>query len=285
MTFINDYEESIALGIEHNSSYMTADWDAIVNNSLVHLKNGTGVRSACLSALQDRSKVKAILAYFQTGSIYELKQWAYSAAKVEIMRIHLEPGGNLESLFWALLSDNPEIIAWWRQHRLFGERPRKPEDAEDLKTDVYLRRQASRALNGEWDLLAPACELALASPEAFSKVKPRIAQFRFFLALAKGDVESMRDVLMEMCAPKARRRSFEYESGYTAYFVVMFATLFAKMAWWHGYELRLETPWIPEDWLPTRPNDSYTDPWAVMADFDIWANFPAPFLDFSPKLP
>lgn len=231
MNFTHAYEESVTRGIEHDSSYLDPDWHSMLDRALKHLESGTGVRNACLNGLQGWAKVNAMLAFFQYRNLHDAKQWAYAAAKVEIMRIHLEPGGNLESLFWALLSDNPEIIAWWKQHRLFGERPRKPEDPEDFKTDVYLRRQALRALNGEWDLLAPACELALASPEAFSKVKPRIAQFRFFLALAKGDVESMRDVPMEMCAPKARRRSFEYESGYTAYFIVMFATLLPR---WPG---------------------------------------------------
>src|SRR6187402_3498155 len=93
----------------------------------------------------------------------------------------------------------------------------------------------------------------------------------------------MHDVLMEMCTPQARRRSFEYESGLTVYFVVMIATMFAKMAWRHGYQLELDTPWIPAEWLPIEPNKFYEDPWPFMKDFDIWQAFPEPYSLYSPR--
>jgi hypothetical protein len=285
MIFTKDYAESILQGIEHDSSFLTPNKNAIADEALNHLKNGTGVRKACLWTLMVRIQAKSMLDYFQSSNLYSIKQGAYAAAKLEIMQIHAEPGGNLESLAWALLSDNPEIIAWWKQHRLYGERPRKPEDADNFKTDVYLRRQTLRALNGEWDTLGPACELALASPDVFNKIKGRINQFRFYLELAKGNITGMHDVLMEMCDVKARRRNFFYESGLTAYFVVMIATLFAKIAWRHGYELELDTPWIPKDWLPIQPNDHYEDPWPFMKDFDIWQPFPEPYAAYSPRRP
>lgn len=95
----------------------------------------------------------------------------------------------------------------------------------------------------------------------------------------------MRQILMEMCSPKLRSRSYQYESGLTNNFIVMQATLFAKLARRHGYALDIDTPWIPKDWLPIRPNEKYEDPWPFMQNFDIWQPFPEPWTQYSPVRP
>ncbi|MCY1554464.1 hypothetical protein D9M68_910380 [compost metagenome] len=61
-----------------------------------------------------------------------------------------------------------------------------------------------------------------------------------------------------------------------------YATLFAKLAWRKGYELDVDTPWIPKEWLPIRPNETYEDPWLFMKSFDIWQPFPEPWTQYSP---
>ncbi len=221
--------------------------------------------------------------YFRDGDLTKCKQWAYISTKLRIMLEHEKSESlNLEDLFWALICDDPEILEWWRQHRLFGENSRDSDASENIKSDVFIRLQTLRALNGKWDELKLACEQALARPELFKQVRPRLIQFSFYRELARGDVEGMRQILLEMCSPKLRSRSYQYESGLTNNFIVMLATLFAKLAWRHGYELDIDTPWIPKEWLPIRPNEKYEDPWPFMQNFDIWQPFPEPWTQYSP---
>lgn len=225
----------------------------------------------------------AVVGHFKNSPLTVFKQWAYVSAKLRIMLEHETPETlNFEDLFWALISDNQEVLDWWRQHRLFGKDTRDPAASENIKSDAFIRLQTLRALNGEWDELKLACEQALARPELFKQVRPRLIQLSFCRELAQGNVDGMREILLEMCSPKLRSRSYQYESGLTNNFIVMHATLFAKLAWLHGFELDVDTPWIPKEWLPIRPNETYEDPWPFMQNFDIWQPFPEPWTQYSP---
>ncbi|PWB19098.1 Imm49 family immunity protein [Comamonas sp. JNW] len=106
----------------------------------------------------------------------------------------------------------------------------------------------------------------------------------FYLALAKGDKAGMEKVLEEKSLPKNRKVRYEQESAITRDFIDSYATFFAKLAWYNSYELKVENPWIPKDWLPIKPNDQYDDVWEFMKKFDIWQPFAEPWTKFSPRL-
>lgn len=193
---------------------------------------------------------------------------------------------SIELILWPLISDNDNLIQWYCQNRVFYETPDGKEEKYNIDTREFYRLQVWRALNGAWEELNSDCERALREPEKFSaKLKSRLATFRFLNALARGNKFEMEAVLLEKCAPRFRSKSYQYESGLTNNFIVSYATLFAKIAWRHGYELDLDTPWIPKEWLPVRPNPSYEDPWPFMKNFDIWQPFNEPLTQYSPRRP
>lgn len=196
-----------------------------------------------------------------------------------------EPIG-MEYLLWPLVSDNEEVIAWHAANPLFYESPRDPGRKTIVNTHEFARLQMHRALTQQWPALAEDCERALAQPDLFKRaLRPRLGIFEFLLALARGDEATMRSKLLDRCSPRQRARSFQFESGLTNHFIVAYATLYAKLAWRAGYELDLDTPWIPRDWLPVRPLPHYDEPWPFMKDFDIWQPFKGEYAGWSPRRP
>ncbi len=228
-----------------------------------------------------------MLAYFRDNDMGQMKQWAYVAAKAQIMLAHesLDSMG-AEHFLLPLISDNEELIVWWRGNHLQYESLEQPEKKTLVNSHEFSRLQFHRALNQDWDSLARDCRRALAEPELFKReLRPRLSIFEYWLALATGDKDGMRSNLLERCNPRQRARSFKFESPMTHHFLVSYATLYAKLAWRAGYELELDTPWIPRDWLPVKPLDKYEDPWPFMQGFDIWQPFAEPYASLSPQRP
>jgi len=50
-----------------------------------------------------------------------------------------------------------------------------------------------------------------------------------------------------------------------------------------GYEVQIDTPYIPKEWLPITPLNSYPEPWKLMQDFEIFTPLDEPWQMFSPK--
>ena len=284
MSFIEKYLESLEVGLHH----IGGSSNELRERSVNLLNTGEGSRSGCLLTLSANQTGLATNAYFRRSNINEAKQGAYLAAKLAIMRQHLMPAADYltEDLLWPLLSDNEEVIDWYRQNEAMYH-PDKPSivggDKDNPKSWMYYRYQSWLALNARWDELGERCERILAMQDEIKKDRAYLIDHRFYLALAKGDKAAMESVLLEKCLPKNRRARFEQQSGLTRYFIDSYATLFAKLAWRNGYELEVDTPWIPKEWLPIQPNASYEDPWPFMQSFDIWQPFPEPYTAYSPK--
>lgn len=49
-----------------------------------------------------------------------------------------------------------------------------------------------------------------------------------------------------------------------------------------GYELEMDTLFIPKEWLPIAPLETYPEPWGFMKDFEIFTPLDAPWTQFSP---
>ena len=204
------------------------------------------------------------------------------------MRLHIFPGESylVSDLFAVLVFDNSELIEWYRQcnSMYYPDKATSDGDKDSPKNWMFYRYQSWLALNSRWDELGERCERVLAIKDEIKKDRSYLIDHRFYLALAKGDKAGMEKVLEEKSLPKNRRIRYEQESGITRDFIDSYATFFAKLAWYNGYEVEVENPWIPKDWLPIKPNDQYDDVWEFMKEFDIWQPFAEPWTKFSPRL-
>ncbi len=282
-----DYDESKVQGVSHLESMVRPQWIERFDRTIQMLESGRGSRSGCLGGLSDDCCIRSMLAYFRDNDMGQMKQWAYVAAKTRIMWEHETLNDYLtEDLLSPLISDNEEVIEWYRHFDLPYVLPKSVTggDKDDPKNWMFYRYQSWLALNARWDELGERCERILAMQEKIKKDRSYLIDHRFYLALAKGDASGMTAVLLEKLTPKQRRTRQLQQSGITWNVIDSYATLFAKLAWRAGYELELDTPWIPRDWLPVKPLDKYEDPWPFMQGFDIRRPFAEPYASLSPQL-
>jgi hypothetical protein len=267
MSSLAEYALSVQRGIAHVTSHLEGhkEREAI---RLTYIDTNTGDPEASKGGLKKLAITSALTAWFADLDLVSCKQWAYVAAKIDRILYQNDPGrgiwgalGERNTMLWPLLSDHPQLVAW------FGA-----FDAIDVKragkggTFEFETYQAKLALRGEWDKLGERSERFLADvPERMARFAP---DNRFCLALARGDLSAMELALAEMVTPEAVAWRNEHE-GYTGWFIVVEAVIYAKIAWRHGYQVQVDTPWIPADWLPISPLDSYVDPYLFMQIFDI----------------
>jgi hypothetical protein len=282
---IKNYDKSKATGIEALERSVESDERGLFSRTIQMLESGTGSRSNCLGGVSSDCLVRAMLAFFRDNDMAGMKQWAYLSAKAQIMWEHETLSDYLtEDLLRPLIGDNEEVIEWYRRFSLPYELPKDVSggDKDDPKNWMFYRYQSWLALNARWDELGERCERILAMQEEIKKDRSYLIDHRFYLALAKGDKAGMTAVLLEKVTPKERKTRQLQQSGITWDLIDSYATLFAKLAWRAGYELELDTPWIPQEWLPVRPLQTYEEPWPFMQSFDIWQPFAEPYSNQSP---
>jgi hypothetical protein len=223
--------------------------------------------------LQSFAEANAINSWFMMSDITATKNWFYVKSKLELICCY-EPynhppqnigfgRGVLQGLF-PLISDNAYLIDWYANmdSTLFEK------DASNTKRPDYWVKQFFLALRGDWDELAARCERILADPPTDSKVKKFMPDYRFYLALAKGDVDGMEAAIRELVTPKAIANRIALEGGYTADLICTPAVIYNKLAWRHGHEIVVDSPYIPREWLPIAPLEKYEDPFEFMKIYD-----------------
>jgi hypothetical protein len=273
------YEETRSAGIEHLLGQLQYD----PSHAIELLNNGHGSRIGCLGNLASFAKAKSLLAWFGDGDLQVHKQWAYVEAKLHRMIFQIEPGEWFPAYkhLYALLSDHADLVNWYRQHTVSYFLEGESEDRDNPTQAAFHGYQALLALNGEWELLAQRCEQILAMDIA--KERKYLIDHRFYFALANGDKSGMESVLNELTSPKiARKRNFEQAFGLTERLIATHATIYAKIAWRHGHEILVDSPWVPKEWLPIQPLDHYEDPWDFMKNFDIYQPFEDGWAEWSP---
>ncbi len=238
----------------------------------------------CTGMMVNYAHANAIVSWFRDHNLIAFKEWCYIGAKLERMVFQHVPYEWFPAykFFSPLLSDNAEIIDWYRQHTLpYYITPDEEKDRDNPKQPAFHGYQMLLALNHKWDLLRQRCEQILSMD--LKRDRKYLIDHRFYLALANGDKAGMESVLTELTSPKvARIRNHEFAFTFTEHFIATHAVIYAKLAWWCGYELELDSMWIPKEWLPIQPLNDYPEHWDFLKQFDLWTPFDE-YDDWSPQ--
>lgn len=132
-----------------------------------------------------------------------------------------------------------------------------PDRIEDHKTHDFFAYQAVVGLHGDWGRLAERCERVIADPPGSSGELKYSRDHKFYLALAHQDVPAMEQALGEIVTPHALKSRANDESGFTEGLISSWAVIYAKIAWLHGYEVKVDSLHIPLAWLPITPLPIY----------------------------
>jgi hypothetical protein len=68
---------------------------------------------------------------------------------------------------------------------------------------------------------------------------------QFYLTLAQRDIGMMAEALQKLVTPEMIQARDNDDSGYAADLISTAAVIYAKIAWHHGYEARVDSPYIP----------------------------------------
>ncbi len=231
-----------------------------------------------LGRLRSFYQSKSLIAWYRDHNLYQCKEFAFLVSMVRRMEHRYRPSaqtyGVASDLLYPLLSDNEEIIHWHSQFMLPLLITLKNESTRclDLAKHEYHGMQARQALQEEWDLLIRRCEERLRT--APKKDKLHLIDYEFYLGLAEGNITAMEEALNKLLSPKvARHRNKEMQWGLEERLLSSWGFIYAKMAWRKGYKLEVDNPWIPQEWLPIKPLESYPLPHDFLESLDIFEQF------------
>lgn len=215
-----------------------------------------------------------MVAWYHEGDLVSLKNWCYVRAKLEFILMqppYSETGGSaayenraLHGFFY-IISEHADLIDWYSKlDSVFDVRRINNPKLFDFWTEQFFI-----ALRGEWDILAERCELILANPPSTSREKKFLIDHRFYLALARGEILEMKSIIEELVTEKMLKKRAALEGGFTAGLICTPALLYSKLAWRWGYQIEVDSPYIPKRWLPVEPLAQYTDPFDFMRQYNV----------------
>lgn len=225
--------------------------------------------------LQSYCIIQIILNQFQYNNLNETKNYAYNYAKLQYVmsqspydylgQEYAYENRAFEGL-WFLLSNHKPLIEWYSNlAHIFSQ------SADNPKSEQFFTKQFFIALRGDWKLLQERCEKVLADPPTSGRGKNYLIDHTFYLSLSQGDIDGMINAISQLLETKTfnRRQRMDLESGYTKDLIDTPATLYTKLAWYHGYQIQIESDYIPKEWLEMTPLENYQDEFEFMKKYSI----------------
>ena len=253
---MENYLEKAELRLAHIAKHL--DLEDSIERKVYNIVHNVGNPIACALGLSSHAKAKAMYAWFKDRDIEAFRQWCYVAAKLDQLWYRLEDstinsGARLLQLLKPFVSNNNEVIEWFMNNDSVYDAKR----IANHKTRDFFAYQAIIALRGDWPKLIARCELVLSDPPKSSSEKKYAIDHEFYLALGQGDIEGMKKVICSLVTSKALRTRYEDESGFTKDLISTYAVIYSKIALRHGYDVKVDSPYIPLEWLDNDPLEKY----------------------------
>ncbi|WP_093339581.1 Imm49 family immunity protein [Variovorax sp. PDC80] len=264
-----NYQQAVSDGLEHARGH-AADFFNFDKkfHPLFLIEEGRGNRDGCMRHLESIHTARAMVDWFGGHDIFSFKQDCYVASRLQYIRKkEANEFGVLweQDFFTVLMSDHAPLINFWASFKVRSQQAIK--EVSDLRKHFFRHYQMTLALRGEWEELGRRAQEQLDAQPA--GLKRFMVDQRFYLALARGDKAGIEEALADLTSPKmAKVRNKQLEFGYTHFFIGTHATMYAKIAWRAGYEVEVDTPYIPKEWLPIQPLAKYEEPYAFMRAYD-----------------
>lgn len=269
-----NFSEKQIKRLQHVNGHLSTMFDVKKMSSVI--MNRLDHSSAMCLRFESFYLAKAIINWFSENDLDKFKQNAYSGALItkfyqllmEFRRKQIMTVGSgvrVRELLLPLMSDNEPVINWLANNDgVFDLKA-----ANNHKTDHFWAYQSRLALRGDWERLRAHCKQLLADPPKVSAAKKYLVDQYFYLALADGDMTGMEAALSEIVSPKGIRGRYNVESGFTQDLISTDAVVYAKIAWRHGYEVKVDPPYVPTEWLPVKPLASYEYPFPFVKELDV----------------
>lgn len=226
------------------------------------INTNTGNPTACVFALAGDYIKRGVVHWFDDKDINQLRQNFYVSASLirhyyEILNYEeLEQRKNncfisQWELLAPLVSNRRSLVDWYAHNDKLYDL----EKVERHKSWDFVAYQSMVALRGEWDRLIARCELAFSDPPTD---RTWYDYHALYYALAQKDKAEMERQLQVMLNPVKLRVRLSEEPPYTEHLFVSRIIIFMKIAWLHGFDIGVDSPYVPMEWMPTQPLETYS---------------------------
>lgn len=239
-------------------------WADSESNVVNNIEYNLGDPIACLLSLVRIAKYRATLAWFEGNNLTSFRQWSFVSARLNQKYIlsrnsTFEPFLKNIDLLEPLMSNNPALITWFANYDAVYDMKR----VEKLSTVDYFAYQSIVALRGDWSRLSERCKQVIDNPPP--SLKRWQEYHHFYLALAEQDLVKMESVLREMVEPKKVRSRLSEETVITENLIFSRIIIAIKIAWLHGFEVKVDSPYVPMEWMPMTPLTQYDNVYSFLS--------------------
>jgi Immunity protein 49 len=165
-------------------------------------------------------------------------------------------GYGIDNFSFIMLSDNADLIRQFSQlkyENYLGESYMQAVD-KGKSTAMYIIQCLIKNDWSEYERVLP-----IFKNKFLKKNKLMEIDGIFYEALAQRDKKTMEEVLKELVSPKIhkKRNTMPLVNEFISYPAVGYA----KLAWYKGIEVEVDSPLVPKEWLPIQPlkDEDYID--------------------------
>ncbi|MBJ7553946.1 Imm49 family immunity protein [Marinomonas spartinae] len=226
-----------------------------------------------ISLLSSYLRAKAMSHWFHGGDLATFKNLCYNLLKLKYISgqppcNNARPRTATEDSIFYLLSDHEPLISWFSQLMYDYEVEVNHKESSKVNGGAYYSLQLALALRGDLDLLGERAEYFVENPPK-NWAKRFLLDNQFYVALAKGDKQGMEAVIRELVTPRKIYQRQSAEGAYTENLISSLGLRYSKLAWRYGYEIIVDSPYLPKEWIPVQPLENYEDEFDFMKAFPI----------------
>lgn len=225
------------------------------------LKSGIGETGKIIGSLSTSNFAFAIKQFAIHDNYFNAKQHFYLRARIDEFVVRKYNDSFLEwDIFrpaTAILSDNPAIINRYGKLRFMAE-SQKPSMEELIEKGAIAPMSSLLfAMAEDWEGLEK--DLVRIKEKVLTKKKNAYMEpdYAFLLGLLHRNKAEIESSLQEMITP-ARLKQRHYDPLFAQYLALP-AAGYMKLAWIHGFEIKIEHKLLPAELFPVNPNPIYED--------------------------
>ena len=172
--------------------------------------------------------------------------------------------------FWGIImSNNPVLLEFIEKYINIIAYEREGYKYKKSEANCYLTRTILLAIKGDWEKVIERSDIYLVNPSKEPYYKYTYLEFEFLKALAKKDIDKMKESINSMLDIKIARKMLYDMENYFDFYLQIFALIYLKIALHHGIDLGIDSNIAPKELIDNTPADSYPEPYDFMKDFDF----------------
>ena len=172
--------------------------------------------------------------------------------------------------FWGIImSNNSVLLEFIEKYINIIAYEREGYKYKKSEANCYLTRTILLAIKGDWEKVIERSDIYLLNPSKEPYHKYTYLEFEFLKALAKKDIDKMKESINSMLDIKIARKMLYDMENYFDFYLQIFALIYLKIALYHGIDLVIDSDIAPKELIDNTPTDSYPEPYDFMKDFDF----------------